>query len=215
MLYVLLAVVLLAVLVIVLLNVSINLFVHYDDENQLKCTLSYLFLSFTLYPEEEAKKNKKEEKNLKKIKKNKKKGKTAEKKDSKISLKGMFKEKGIRAFLEDIKVIVKSLWSLIMSVTSRCTLKQFDFNMNVAGDDAADTAIIFGYANAIIYPIASAVIDNVAECEDHNIVITPDFSENPEASVNFDIHLAIKPVKLLGAIVENRESAENLLNAIK
>ena len=215
MLFVLLAVALVMVLVIVLLNVSIKLLVHYDDENELKCTLSYLFLNFTLYPEDDEKKRKKAEKNLKKSKKLKKKGKKPKKKESKISLKGMFKEKGIRAFLEDIKVIVKSLWSLIMSVVSRSVIEKFDFNMQVAGDDAADTAIIFGYANAVVYPIASAIIDNVAECKDHNISITPDFSDDAKASVDFDIHLKIKPVKLLGAIIENRESAENLLNAIK
>ena len=215
MLYVLLAVALLAVLIIVLLNVSIKLMVHYDDENQLKCTLSYLFLKFTLYPEDEDKKRKKEEKKLKKNKKLKKKGKKIKKKESKISFKGMFKEKGIRTFLEDIKVIVKSLWSLIMSVVSRSVIEKFDFNMKVVGDDAADTAIIFGYANAVIYPIVSAIIDNVADCKDHNIVITPDFEEDAQASVDFDIHLKIKPSKLLGAVIENRESAENLLNAIK
>ena len=49
MIYVLLAVVLLILIVVVLLNVNINLVLHYDDkEDNVKCTLSFLFINYVI-----------------------------------------------------------------------------------------------------------------------------------------------------------------------
>jgi len=170
-------------------------------------------LRFVLLPQDEERKRKKELKQAKKQKKLEKKGKKPLEKE-KISFSEMFKEKGISGFLEDIKVIVKSLWSLISAVLKRAVIKKLDFKMNVASEDAANTAITYGYANAVIYPIVSAFMENVSECDEHNVEITPDFSEEGEPSVSFCIHLYIKPAKLLGALLENRANAEKLLTAL-
>lgn len=214
MLYVLLIIAFMLLLIVALLFVSINLRVHYDDESEFKCTLSYLFVKFTLLPQDEEKKRKKEEKKKKKQEKLRKKGKPVKEEKEKISFSQMFKDKGIRGFLDDIKALVSSIWQLLMSALHRASIKNLQIRLNVAGDDAADTAIIYGYANSVVYPIVSAVLENVAECEDYAVEIDADFSENAEASVYLDVHLKIKPVKLLGALIENRASAEKLINEV-
>ena len=201
------------VLLVALLNIGISVKVHFDDNSDFKCTISYLFIKYRLLPKDEEKSRRKEAKKRKKQEKLLKKGKKIKEK-AKISFKDMFKEKGIRGFLEDIKTLVKSLWSLILSVISRAKIMNLDLKMNVVGTDAADTAIIYGYTNAVVFPIVSALIENVYECKDYNVDIVPDFSEDAEASVNLDIHVKIKPIKLIAAILENRASAEKLLNTV-
>lgn len=213
MLYVLLAVLLLVILIVVLLNVNANLRLHYDNEqDEVKLSLSYLGFVFVILPEDEEKKRRKEEKKRKKQEKLRKKGIKPEKKQ-KFSFKEMFKEQGIRGFAEDMLTIVKSLWSLITGVLKRATLQELTFNMKVAGEDAADTAVTFGYINAAVYPVVSALLENVSEYEDLDVNIYPDFDEDADSSVLVSARLKIKPVKLMGALLENRASAEKLLSA--
>ena len=209
MLYILLAVVVLVVLVIILLNLSVNFHVTYDDKSELRCTVSYLFLHKVLVPEDEKKSKKQEKIN----KKRKKKGKETKKKESLLSFKDTYKDKGLRAFLEDIKTTLTSLWTLILSIIRRADLKRFDVNINVAGEDAADTAVDYGYANAVVYPIVAAILDNVEECKNPNIVINPDFSEDAKPSADIKIHLKIRLLKLLAALIESSDAAEKILLA--
>ena len=197
----------------VLLCINLNFRVHFDDEAEFKCTISYLFITYVIHPRDEEKVRRKQEKLKRKRQKLIEKGKRAEEKD-KVSFSQLFKDKGIKAFLEDIKALVGSLWTLIMSVVNRAVIKKLELKLNVAGSDAADTAIIYGYANSVVYPIVSAILENVAECEEHDVEITPDFSDDAKASVYLFLHLKIKPLKLVGAILENRASAEKLLNAV-
>ena len=200
MLYVLLAVLLLVILIVVLLNVNANLRLHYDNEqDEVKLSLSYLGFVFVILPEDEEKKRRKEEKKRKKQEKLRKKGIKPEKKQ-KFSFKEMFKEQGIRGFAEDMLTIVKSL-------------QELTFNMKVAGEDAADTAVTFGYINAAVYPVVSALLENVSEYEDLDVNIYPDFDEDADSWVLVSARLKIKPVKLMGALLENRASAEKLLSA--
>ncbi|MBR3971274.1 MAG: DUF2953 domain-containing protein [Ruminococcus sp.] len=213
MLYVLLAVLLLVILIAVLLNVNANLRLQYDNnQDEVKLTLSYLGFTYVILPENEERKRRKEEKNRKKQEKLRKKGIKPEKKQ-KFSFREMFKEQGIRGFAEDMIAIVKSLWALITGVLRRAELRELTFNMKVAGEDAADTAVTFGYINAAVYPVVSALLENVSEYEEPDVNISPDFEEGAESEVLISVHLKIKPSKLLGAILENRSSAEKLLSA--
>lgn len=206
MIYVLSAIIALLVLIGILLCISINLRVRYDQsENVFLVTLHYLFVRFVIAPEEETRKYKKNQ--------NKNAGKKAAPKKENNKPSGI-KEKGIGRFVEDLKNVVQGAWTLIRNVLKRAVLKKLRINLCVAGEDAADTAIIYGYANAVVYPIVSAFTESVKEYKDLDVSIIPDFSEDAQAEAVFELELKLKPVKLLGAILESREAAVNLLSAL-
>lgn len=205
MIYVFSAILFLLILVGVLLCINVTLRVGYDDkENVFRVTLHYLWITYVIAPEEETKKYKKKQKN--------KSEKAPEKKEKKKT--SAIKEKGISAFLEDLKSIIKGVWTLLVNVLKRAILSKLRIKLNVAGEDAADTAIIYGYANAVIYPVVSAFTENVKEYKELDVQITPDFSDDAQATVVFELEINIKPSNLVGAIIESRESAVNLLSAL-
>ncbi|MBQ1977297.1 MAG: DUF2953 domain-containing protein [Ruminococcus sp.] len=205
MIYVLTAIAVLLILIGILLFVNVSLKVKYDDkENVFRVALCYLWFTYVLAPEEETKKYKKALN---------KKG-EAQKTEKKEKKKSSIKEKGIATFLEDLKSIVKSVWTLLVCVLRRAVLKTLLIKLSVAGEDAADTAIVYGYANAVIFPIVSAFTENVKEYKELDVSITPDFSEDAQAVIQFELELKIKPAKLLGAVIECRESAADLLSAL-
>ncbi len=206
MIYVLTAILFLLILIGVLLCINVKLRVGYDDkENVFRVTLNYLWITYVIAPEEETKRYKKKQK--------KKSGEKAPKEKGKKKT-SVLKEKGISAFLEDFKSIIKGVWTLLVNVLRRAVLEKLRINLNVAGEDAADTAIIYGYANAVIYPIVSAFTENVKDYKDLDVQITPDFSDDAQATVVFELELKIKPAKLIGAIIESRESAVDLLSVL-
>lgn len=205
-LQVLLVIAALVTLVVVLLNVNIKIFLHYDDEKQLEFWVTYLFLKHVFLPQSEKAKRKKAKRRIKK-------GRSP---DEFITLSELYEESdGVKGFLSSLVEIVKSLWSLIKAILNSGKLKKLDFKINVASSDAAETATTYGYANAVVYPIVSAILENVMEFDDYNVDITPDFSEDAEPSAEFDLHLNIKLFKLLKALLDNLVATEAILKYTK
>ena len=196
----------LVALVILLLNINIKIFLHYDDEKQLECYVTYLFIKKVFLPQTEKSKRKKAKRRIKK-------GRSP---DEMISLSELYSESdGLMGFLESLKEIVKSLWSLLKAILNNATLRKLDFRMNVASEDAADTAVTYGYANAVVYPIVSAVVENVMEFDDYNVEIKPDFSDDAVPSAEFDLHINIKLLHLLKALLDNMVATEAILKYTK
>lgn len=200
--YVLSAIAVLLIIIGVLLFVNVRLRVRYDDkENVFWVTAHYLFITYVIAPKEKSEKSAKKKEDTK----------TSDKEEKK---KSSIKEKRISAFLEDLKSIVKGVWTLLVTVLRRAVLNKLVIKLNVAGEDAADTAIIYGYANAVIYPIVSAFMENVKDYKDVDVALTPDFSDDAQAKIDFELELSIRPAKLIGAVLESRESATDLLSAL-
>ncbi len=132
------------------------------------------------------KKKSQTDRNNKKTKKEKK-----PKKENKIikNLKTLWKERGIEGITELIKEIAKIVGGLLSSVFRNIVIKKLDLNITVAYEDAADTAVKYGYACAGIYP-AMAVILRVFKYKDYNIIIVPDFDKKSnEITVDTEISL--------------------------
>ena len=183
---------------------NVNVKVRYnDDDGQLWCTVHFLGLVYVLAPEEESTKYKREEKLLKK-------GKQLNWEDE-VSLEGIYKEKGVTGFVETLKVTCQNTWSLLVNFLKRATIKNLEVKLNIVGEDAADTAIIYGWANSIVYPIVGAILDNVKEYKDCDIAITPDYSEGADSSVKADAKASIKLLQLILMLAESGVEAENLL----
>ncbi|MGN0452586.1 MAG: DUF2953 domain-containing protein [Ruminococcus sp.] len=204
MLYAFLAVDAIIALIVLLLNLNVTVRLHYDDgEDVLRVSVHYLWFKYVLLPDEESTKYLKEEKLLKK-------GKELNW-DDEITLQGIYEEKGLVGFLEVLKVTVKNTWNLLASFLKRATLKNLEIRLNVVGSDAADTAIICGWAYSVIYPIVGAVLENVSKYEDFTVDITPDYSEGADSSVLIEGIAKIKVTKLVAMLAESGVEAENLL----
>ncbi len=207
MIYALVAVAAVIVLIVVLFNLNVTVRVHYDDTEQvLRCTAHYLWLKYVIAPTEESNKYLREEKLLQK-------GKDLKWEDE-ITLQGIYEEKGLAGFLKVLQITVKNTWSLLVSFLKRATLRKLQIKLNIVGEDAADTAIIYGWANSIVYPIVGAIVENVAEYKDLDVQITPDFSEGADSSVEANAVATIKVTKLIAMLVESGVEAENLLLAL-
>ncbi len=204
MIYAFVAVAAVITLIVVLLNLNVTVRVHYDDEEQvIRCTAHYLWLKYVIAPTEESNKYLREEKLLKK-------GKELNW-DDEVTLQGLYEEKGLIGFLQVLKLTIKNTWSLLVSFLKRATLRKLEIKLNVVGEDAADTAIIYGWANSIVYPIVGAIVENVAEYKDLDVQINPDFTEGADSSVLANAVATIKLTKLIAMLVESGVEAENLL----
>ncbi len=203
--YALIAIVGVIGLIVLLLNFSVTVKARYDDtEGQMHCTLHFLWMTFDIIPAEKSKKKK--DKNSKKEKK--------PDQDKKSSLQNICKENGISGFLQILQTTVSSLWSLIVSILSRSILKNLEIKLNITGEDAAGTAIMYGWANSVVYPIVGAILDNVSEYKDYNVQLTPDYSEGAESKIEADAEISIKLSKLIASVIECRSEVRKLLLVI-
>lgn len=203
-LYIILGVLAFIALVVGLLNVPLVIKGSYSDsDNKVRLSVHYLWFKYVILPDEESNKYLKEEKLLKK-------GKEL-KYDEDATLEGIYKSKGIAGFIDVIKLSIKNTWNLLKSFIEIATIKDLDIKMNIVGEDAADTAIIYGYANSVIYPIVGAVISNAGDVKKYNVNLHADFSEGADSSIDISFLATVKITKAVMVIAEHGVEAENLL----
>lgn len=191
-------------LIAVLLNIPIVIKASFSDsDSKVRLSVHYLWFKYVLLPDEESNKYLKEEKLLKK-------GKELEY-DEDATLEGILENKGVVGFLEVLKLSVENTWNLLKSFVKIATVKKLDVDMNIVGEDAADTAIIYGYANSVVYPIVGAVVNNAYDVKKYNVRINADFSEGADSSVDADLVASVKIIKAVKVIAEHGVEAENLL----
>ena len=201
MIYALVTVVLLIILFAVLLNLNVTIKAGYDDEKQVfRCTAHYLWLKFVIAPEEE--------KRTKKRKKSAQKKQKGEKKSQKRK-----SDNTVAEFVETLRDTIKGVWKLLVSFLRRTTLKTLTLHLTVTGEDAAQTAITYGWVNSIVYPIVGAVVENVEEYEELDVSIVPDFNDGAASRVFFEAVLKIKVTKIIAVLIESRKETENLISA--
>lgn len=203
-LYIVLGVLAFIALIVGLLNVPLVIRASFSDsDNKVRLSVHYLWFKYVLLPDEESNKYLKEEKLLKK-------GKEL-KYDDDATLEGILEKKGIGGFLEVIKLSFENTWNLLKSFIQVATIKDFNVKMNIVGEDAADTAIIYGYANSVVYPIVGAVVSNARDVKKYNVNLNADFSEDADSSIDANILATIKLTRAVMVIAEHGVEAENLL----
>ena len=172
-LYILLAVILFILLVSF---IPINLIVRWHED--IKCTLRIGFIPIVLYPKKDIK--------LKKKKPEKKKKEQPEKKEEKKE-KNLLKEKGLGWFVNLIKKIADLAKGALKDTFRHILIKEFMLSIRVAGDDAADTAVKYGYYCSAIYP-ATGLIIGAVNYKSYGVDITPDFEENAKSKIDLDLN---------------------------
>lgn len=91
-------------------------------------------------------------------------------------IKKTYKQKGllgtVQYFSNILKIVLKRFWWLV----KRFKFRQFEFDLTVATDDAAHTAIQYGEVCAALYPIFS-VIQSTVDLKPKSVNINADFEK--------------------------------------
>lgn len=189
--------VILAVLLLLAAAMLIPLRVTVKYTDSIELVLKFLFIKIPLVPREEKSKNKekskikKKKKTLNKTEATSKKrkngsqtdGSTEEKtegddeKGSKISqLKDLYKQHGLSGLINIFRELARLAGDTLKPLFKRVRLNRLDLDVCVAKDNAADTAVYFGYVCSAVYPALSVLL-NVIRFEDYSVNIKPDFDK--------------------------------------
>ncbi|MCH5298592.1 MAG: DUF2953 domain-containing protein [Ruminococcus sp.] len=165
--------VLLLLFSITLLNVV--WYAEYDEE--LRVLVRIGFIKIQLAPQKPEKKKKKKPK--KKQPQKKKKKKTTKPKEKKPSfIKQLHKEHGVSGIINIVQRIAELVVGVLKGVFSHLIVTELTIKLDVAGEDAADSAIKYGRVCAALFPALGA-ITKIVKVKHYNVNVTPVFSDKP------------------------------------
>ncbi len=145
---------------------------------------------------EEKKKKRELKKQQKEEKRRKKKGLEEEEKKESF-LMHRIKSKGVGGVIELLKELVRILGLLVKKITDHLVISRMDLQIALASEDAAKTAVSFGYVCSAVFPLVSFIEQNVYRCR-HREQIVPVFTET-KTRVRFVMRARILPFFLLSA----------------
>lgn len=193
------------VVLITLLILPVKLKVDYDKE----LTFTIKYLGFTLLDSEEE--DKESKKVLKKVQS------TALPTD-KESIKSTYKQKGITGTIKYYGDVLLLILKRLRWIIRFVKIRKFVFDLSIASDNAADTAIEYGEVCCVIYPIISFIQTNTNfKFKTNNINIRPDFDSTDsklKASVLVKAKLIICLIAIAGLLwdytkKQRKESEKN------
>lgn len=159
-----------------LLFLNVNIYIDYRND-KLKVWLRYFFIKINLYPAKEKKKPKKSKKTD--DKKSKKEKTTQTEKDEKKE--GVFssiaKNGGVSGVIDVLTQILDLVKSFSSSTIKHLRIKKLWLNLTVGGEDAASTALNFGYACSAVYPLLGALSGLIVFLKTPDISITTDYDK--------------------------------------
>jgi hypothetical protein len=163
----LLIVAVVAALIILLLQMRIRLCISYKDG--FDYAVRYMFFSYRIKNREKGQD--------KKEKKNKESGKKLD-----------FQQ--IRQFLDLFERIWENAKTVILKVGRKIRIDFFCIDLTVGSDDAAQTAVTYGEACALIYP-AITILEEHVKIKKRRILINADFNSN-QSNLTFEVHASIR-----------------------
>lgn len=197
-LYILLGILL---VIFLLLLMPVNLKASYNED--FRCSLKIGFIKISLYPQKPKKKKKK-----KKQKKADEEQKGEKKKES------LIKEKGISWLFDLIKKIADLAVGALKDFFRHIIVKKLMLSISIAGNDAADTAVKYGYCCSAVYP-AFGIIVGAVKCKSYGVDISPNFEEKAKSAVNMELEAKIKILWLLALVLKHGYKGLKLLADLK
>ncbi len=196
-LYILLGILL---VIFLLLLIPVKLKASYNEN--FRCSLKIGFVKIQLYPQKPKKKKKKSEK-------------TEEKPEHEEKKKeSLIKEKGISWLFDLIKKIADLAVGALKDFFRHIIVKKLMLSINIAGKDAADTAVKYGYCCSAVYP-AFGIIVGAVKCKNYGVDISPDFEERAKSAVNMELEAKIKILWLLALVLKHGYKGLKLLADLK
>lgn len=196
-LYILLGILL---VIFLLLLIPVKLKASYDED--FRCSLKIGFVKIHLYPPKPKKKKKESEKAEEKPKHEEK------KKES------LIKEKGISWLFDLIKKIADLAVGALKDFFRHIIVKKLMLSISIAGDNAADTAVKYGYCCSAVYP-AFGIIVGAVKCRSYGVDISPNFEEKAKSAVNMELEAKIKILWLLALVLKHGYKGLKLLADLK
>ena len=176
-----LAIILLILLVLFLLTLfRVKLTAKYEDKPLV--IVKVFFLKFKFPSEKKAKKKKPKKKKSSPKKKKTDKKQEKEKTKSKNPLKQLWDKKGLSGLLDILNELLALSKGVLKGFFNRLVIHNFDVKITVGGEDASDTALGYGTACAVVYPVMGRLY-NALNIEDYTVDVQCDFSEDSKTTV--------------------------------
>lgn len=196
-LYILLGILL---VIFLLLLTPVKLKATYNED--FRCILKIGFVKFSLYPPKPKKKKKKPKKA------------DEEQKSEETKKESLIKEKGISWLFDLIKKIADLAVGALKDFFRHIIVKKLLLSISIAGSDAADTAVKYGYCCSAVYP-AFGIIVGAVNCKKYGVDISPDFEEKAKSAVNMELESRIKILWFLALVIKHGIKGLKLLIDLK
>ena len=190
--------ILLGILAFALLLLLIPVHVKAQFDGALCVRVRYAFVFVTLYPRPErpGKKQKKEKEKKRKV--SSKKAPSKEKKEKELSQwELLLREGGPTGVVHAAAELAKLAGTAIRRIFAAITVDRLELRLIIASEDAADTAVGYGKACAVLYP-ALAVLESVVKVRCRDIAVAPDFLKQ-KGEFSGEIRLHAVPLRILWA----------------
>ncbi|MCH5201812.1 MAG: DUF2953 domain-containing protein [Oscillospiraceae bacterium] len=185
--------------VLSLFNINVNLL--YKDKPEL--TVKVLFFKFVFKSENYKKKKKpKKQPNVKKKKKKKKPEKQSQntaKQKKKNPISDLMKKQGLSGLIDILKDLLSLVSGVLKGFLKYYIIHDLNVEIVIGGDDASDTAIQYGTACAVIYPILGQIYTRL-NVNDYSADIRCNFEENSKTQVTAQLHSSIRILFVLGIV---------------
>ena len=195
------------ILLFILLILMIPISFHFKYEGEPRLFLRYLFIKIRLVPPKE-KDNKPHQQE-----KEEKKPQEKKPKNEKSPLKVLYEKQGLDRLIDIAKESASIVKDTSKGILRHTVIKRFKIDLVIVGDDAADTALKYGYACAGIYP-AISIIDSNIKLKRKEIDITPGFNET-EMKIIVESKVNIRPLFFLGTAISAAIKGIKLILKIK
>ena len=175
----------LILLLLVLLLIPLRFYILFDKDTEIN--LKYLLFCFDL--NKVNKKPKKEGKSEKGNKENK-----------KFDIRKKINQDGLFRTVYDLVDLLNIILKKVGFAIKHTVINDFEFNIKVSGDDAADTAIKYGKICAAVYPAIGLIESNVKKIkrQDGNIYCVYD---NSLDEFKFRLEIKLSPLFLVMAAI--------------
>jgi hypothetical protein len=173
-------------LLLIILILPVHMYASFDGD--LRVRVGVMFFNFTLYPrppQSEKKKRKKEIRRRRKAKDEQELSRTEE----------LLRNEGVSAVISYYAEMAELIKSAVKRLLKTITVDKFNLTITVASEDACQTAVDYGRACAVVYPV-QALLESLLRIRRRNITITPDFLGD-KGKVEGEIRIHAIPLRVL------------------
>lgn len=153
---------------------------------ELTVVVKYLFYKRQIIPGQEDKKKKKPAKQPAA-----KKEAPEDKTKRSLSVKSIIKRKGLKGFIDIVVEIAKFAANELKGLFQHMIISELSICVTVAGENAAEAAMNYGYCSTVLYPAVAVILENT-NCKKHTLDLQPDFSENGTTVIDAGAKAKIK-----------------------
>lgn len=195
--------ILLGILLFILLILLIPIGLKLKYQNKLELWLYIGFVKLRLIPAKP-----------KKLKKEKGKSKTEEKQKEHTKKKNIIQEKGLSWLVSLIKKAAELAGGVLKDFFKHIIIKKFMLSISVADEDAAKTAVNYGYYCSAVY-YAVGIIAGAVKCKKYGVDIKPNFSEKAKSSYFVELEAKIRLIWILSVALGHSKEIIDVIDEFR